>query len=210
MADYEVKTKKGYDFFQVASAFQKSIRRCDEKYAMYWAAELYESNYAKYAWKRMVIMASEDVGLGEPSLIVQIMALKQAYDMLAEKQEKSHPQKLAFTQAVIALVRSRKSRYMDHAITVYWDMLKTEYLEIPDYAFDMHTRKGKSMGRGLKYFYEESVLINNANKLQGEEDMEERALAIDGVDGISRHDVDCAEYQDFAPTKKVDSTPTLF
>ncbi len=41
----QILTKNGYDFFEVASAFQKSIRRGMEKEAMYWAIELYESNY---------------------------------------------------------------------------------------------------------------------------------------------------------------------
>ena len=46
-------TKKGYDFYEVASAFQKSIRRGLLEDAMYWGIELYESSYEEYAWKRM-------------------------------------------------------------------------------------------------------------------------------------------------------------
>ena len=33
--NYEPRTKKGYSFWEVTSAFQKAIRRCDEKLAMY-------------------------------------------------------------------------------------------------------------------------------------------------------------------------------
>ena len=155
---YQKLTKKGYDFYEVASAFQKSIRRGLLDEAMYWGIELYESSYAEYAWKRMVIMASEDVGLGEPSCIVQIMALKQSYDYLELRHDQG-AKKLPFTQAVVVLVKSRKSRFVDHAITVYWQQNREEVKPIPDWAYDMHTRKGKAMGRGLSYFYKESCLL---------------------------------------------------
>lgn len=186
---YEIKTKKGYDFFQVASAFQKSIRRCDEEQSTFWGIELYESGYQAYAWKRMVIMASEDVGLGDPNVIVQIMALKESYDFLSSKNERSLPERLPFMQAVLLLTRCMKSRYVDHAITYYWQTHKDKSLEMPDYAFDMHTRKGKAMGRGLKYFYEESVRTNNSNKIKGEEEIEALAMEVDNVFGVERIDM---------------------
>ena len=187
--DYQVKTKQDFDFFEVASAFQKSIRRGDELQSMYWAVELYDSGYQNYAWKRMIIMASEDVGLGDPFVIVQMMALKQSYDFLAQKKEKSLPERLPFTQAVILLSRCCKSRYIDHAITYYWNFNKTVHIDIPDYAFDMHTRRGKAMGRGLEFFYNESVKVNNANKIAGENEMEIAAMEVDKVAGVERVDV---------------------
>jgi replication-associated recombination protein RarA len=45
MSKYSLKTKKGYDFFEVASALQKCIRRGMGEEAMYWAVELFNSNY---------------------------------------------------------------------------------------------------------------------------------------------------------------------
>lgn len=180
-SDYVVRTIKGYDFFEVSSAFQKSIRRGLEDDAMFWAIELYESNYAKYAWKRMVIMASEDVGLGDPDIISRIIALKQSYDYLASLKERSLPERLPFTQAVLQLVHAHKSRYVDIAICCYWDKHKKTMKEFPDYVFDMHTRKGKRMGRGDKFFWEHSAVINNANKLPNEDEMREWAMKIDGV-----------------------------
>ena len=80
--DFQLKTKHGYDFYEVASAFQKAIRRADEESALFWGAELWESKYIDYAWKRMAIMCSEDIGLGEPSAIVQFMALRQSHELL--------------------------------------------------------------------------------------------------------------------------------
>lgn len=207
---YEIKTKKGYDFFQVASAFQKSIRRCDEEQSTFWGIELYESGYQAYAWKRMVIMASEDVGLGDPDVIVKIMALKQSYDFLSSKNERSLPERLPFMQAVILLTRCMKSRYIDHAITYYWQTYKDKYLEMPDYAYDMHTRKGKSMGRGLKYFYEEGVKTNNSNKIKGEEEMEALAMEVDNVFGVERVDINHDDTEAIIKSKSKPKQAGLF
>ena len=210
MADsYQRLTKKGYDFYEVASAFQKSIRRGLFEDAMYWGIELYESSYAEYAWKRMVIMASEDVGLGEPSCIVQIMALKQSYDFLELRHDQG-AKKLPFTQAVVVLVKSRKSRFVDHAITVYWQQNREEVKPIPDWAFDMHTRKGKAMGRGLSYFYKESCLIANANKVEGEEELERIAWKVDNVYGVDREDLPATDKAYRSEERKNDGSPTLF
>lgn len=206
---YQRLTKKGYDFYEVASAFQKSIRRGLFDDAMYWGIELYESSYEEYAWKRMVIMASEDVGLGEPSCIVQIMALKQSFDYLAMRRDMG-AKKLPFTQAIAVLVKSRKSRFVDHAITVYWQQNKEEIKPIPDWAFDMHTRRGKAMGRGLDYFYKESCLIANANKVEGEEDLERIAWKVDNVYGIDREDLPATDKAYRDSEKKNDGSPTLF
>lgn len=206
---YQKLTRNGYDFYEVASAFQKSIRRGLLEDAMYWGIELYESNYSEYAWKRMVIMASEDVGLGEPSCIVQVMALKQSYDYLHLRGD-AGAKKLPFTQAVTVLVKSRKSRFIDHAITVYWQQNREEMKPIPNWAYDMHTRRGKAMGRGLDYFYKESCLITNANKVEGEEELEKIAWKVDNVYGIDREDLPATDKAYRNEERKNDGSPTLF
>ena len=45
-------TQRGYDFYEVASALQKSIRRADTKVAGYFALELFPQ-YHNYVWKRL-------------------------------------------------------------------------------------------------------------------------------------------------------------
>ena len=206
---YQRLTKKGYDFYEVASAFQKSIRRGLLEDAMYWGIELYESSYEEYAWKRMIIMASEDVGLGEPSCVVQVMALKQSFDYLNMRKDMG-AKKLPFTHAIAVLVNSRKSRFIDHAITVYWQQNREEMKEIPNWAFDMHTRRGKAMGRGLDYFYKESCKITNANKVEGEEELERIAWKVDNVYGIDREDVPATDKAYKDSDRKNDGSPTLF
>lgn len=176
---YDVRTKHGYSFYEVASAFQKSIRRCDEKQAMYWGVELYDSGYQKYAWKRMLIMSCEDVGLGDPHTNTIVFNLKQTYDYLVSLKDRGLPEKLPFTQAVLQLVHAKKSRFVDLAISVYWQENATKRYEMPDYVFDMHTLRGKQMGRGLEHFYAEAARIENTNKMPNEEAFEKLALAAD-------------------------------
>lgn len=207
---YEIKTKKGYDFFQVASAFQKSIRRCDEEQSTFWGIELYESGYQAYAWKRMVVMASEDVGLGDPDVIVRIMALKESYDFLSSKNERSLPERLPFMQAVLLLTRCMKSRYVDHAITYYWQTHKDRNLEMPDYAFDKHTRKGKAMGRGIQHFYQDAIITHNSNKIKGEEEMEIKAMEADNVYGVQRIDISHDEKEIVIKSKQKPTQIDLF
>jgi len=209
MTSYELKTVHGYDFFQVASAFQKTVRRGLEDDAMYWAVELSKSKYTEYVWKRMIIMCSEDVGLADPNVIVRMMALKQSYDYLVKK-DKSPSWRLPFTHAVVMLVRSYKSRYVDHAITVYWQQNGDERKEIPDYAFDMHTRIGKAKGRGLDYFYSESAKIANANKLPEEEELERKAMEVDKVYGIERTDISFDSTELVQNAKPKPYEPSLF
>lgn len=174
-------TVSGYNLFDVSSAFQKSIRRCLEEEAMFWAIELYESGKVEYAWQRMIVMVSEDVGLAEPNGVQIMLSLKQSYDYMKAKNNKHKPEKLPFTHAVIWLARCRKSRYIDMALFEYWFNHSTCKIEVPDWAYDMHTRKGKQKGRGIDHFYEEGAKINNSGNIPGEAEMYARAMKTEKI-----------------------------
>ena len=153
----ELTTRKNYDFFEASSAFQKSIRRGEEKNALFFAHELYCSGYSGYVWKRILVMTSEDIGLANPQLASQIMSLYQMWEVIAKKniEEASMP----CIQAIVLLCRSEKSRMIDEY--KIW-LFKTDYApEVPDYALDIHTRRGKIMGKTHKDFLEEGQKINN-------------------------------------------------
>ncbi len=179
MAKKQILTTNGYDLFEVSSAFQKAIRRGDEQQALTWATELWNSGYQKYGWKRMAIMVSEDVGMGEPQAPSVFKSLLDLYTYFTQMRNETG--KLQFYHAVLYLVKCRKSRYVDLIIAKYEYQFEMDdgSIEIPDYAFDMHTRKGKRMGRGLEHFYDEGMIINNANKVEGEEELEEQCRFYD-------------------------------
>jgi len=156
----QVSTVRGYDFFEVSSAFQKSIRRGEEEDALYWAVELDLSGRAQYVWKRMLVMVSEDIGLAEPHLPATIRALHQTWLDFKAKNDKHKPERLQFIHAVLLLARAKKSRIVDHAICVAYGG-GLEERDIPDYALDKHTRRGKRMGRGFDHFFKECIKLEN-------------------------------------------------
>lgn len=178
---YKMTTKKGYDFFEVSSAFQKSVRRGLEEDAMYWACELYFSNYDEYLWKRIKIITCEDIGLASPNLIAVINALYDNYMAIKKKRkEESAPsERLFLTQAVLMLVRAKKSRLVVHAsISFFQSHEKIEDKSIPDYAYDRHTNKGMNLKRGMEHFWNEGAKLENEIDLENDKKYLEKAKII--------------------------------
>ena len=84
------KTKRGYEPFEVVSALQKAVRRSDPDAALYWSAELFKSGYAAWAWKRLKVIMTEDVGPAmDPGTVADIWALK----MFAEESTRKEKNK---------------------------------------------------------------------------------------------------------------------
>ena len=154
-------TKKGYGFFDASSAFQKAIRRNDENVALYFMVELYNSGFDEYLWKRIKIITSEDVGLAAPSLAATITALYFNYSDIKKDKKDGRPERIFLAHAVIQLCRAKKSRMVDYAIIKYWRQHDSVRVEVPDYAYDQHTGRGKQMGRGLDHFFTEGSFCNN-------------------------------------------------
>jgi replication-associated recombination protein RarA len=153
-------TKRGYDIYELLSALQKDIRRGNEYEAMFWAAEL-ESFNAKTLWNRLRVIASEDIGVANAIAPLIIDILEKEYDDATRRGNISA--RLFPTHAVLFLARSPKSRTVDDLLNVVYGEIQHEdkKLPIPDYALDMHTLRGKEKGRGLDYFFNESVKLNN-------------------------------------------------
>lgn len=154
------KTTRGYDIFELLSALQKSIRRGEEYQAVFFAAELETCN-GKMVWNRLRIIASEDIGIANPNATLTVDALERQYNDAKERKHDSW--RLFLVHAALYLARSAKSRIVDDLlIAVYGNIkYKDEKLKIPDYALDSHTATGKMMGRGFKYFIEESSKLVN-------------------------------------------------
>jgi replication-associated recombination protein RarA len=164
---FKVTTKSGHLLSEVASAFQKSIRRGLEDEALHWGVELDVSNFGEYAWKRMRIMASEDVGLAEPHLPAAIHALYQNWVDQRRKRDLKHgPERLFLIHGILLLVRARKSRIVDHALITYYG--NHEVRPIPDYALDKHTGAGRRMGRGVEHFFDVGIQLANKADLPDE------------------------------------------
>ena len=157
LREYEAPTTpRGYDLHEVLSALQKEIRRCKEYEAVYWAVEL-ESFNAKALWNRLRVIASEDIGIANPTAPLIIDVLEKNYDDAVRRENDSS--RLFLVHAVLYLARSPKSRIVDNLLTIVYN--SEERLEIPDYALDMHTFRGRKMGRGLEHFFTEGAKLAN-------------------------------------------------
>ena len=160
-------TVGGYDFYEVLSALQKSIRRGMEREALFWATELYLSDYAPHAWARLRIIASEDIGVADSNVAVQVRAL---YDNWQDRKPKNGTPPLDeedtwlyFVHAVLILVRAPHSRIVDNAVAYFKG--NRAVLEIPDWALDKHTARGRAMGRGEEHFQKEGAKLENRSPL---------------------------------------------
>jgi replication-associated recombination protein RarA len=160
----KLKTVRGYELLEVASALQKAIRRADARLAGYWAIELFESNYKEYLWRRLLVISAEDCwGV----ITHEVESLYRAWQM-AEKHQKGRGRIFA-SKAVILLAMSRKCRDADHLTNLVYDAhgvpeseLETSLDEarkapeaILNYAYDCHTSKGKKAGKTKEEFFKE-------------------------------------------------------
>ncbi len=151
----DVVTARGYNFFEVLSALQKEIRRGKEKEALYWAFELATSGFEVALWNRLEIIAHEDIGAGNWGVIPFVDLCRRQYE------GGRLPRGMVLANCILYMARSPKSRIGDEFPHVVMDqMARGELrLEIPDYALDMHTRRGRAMGRGMAHFVSEGAKL---------------------------------------------------
>jgi replication-associated recombination protein RarA len=161
----QLRTKRNYNFSEVSSAMQKAIRRGDAQLAGYWALELWSSGFGRYVWKRLLTVSAEDCwGI----LTQEVKALHDSYlvvnDGVPAKQARG---RIFISKAVILLCLAKKSRDPDHLQNFVYDQqagldentlaeeLRSSepYVQIPDYAYDCHTREGKKRGKTKADFF---------------------------------------------------------
>lgn len=151
-------TKDKYDYYEVISALQKDIRRGNEKEALFWALQLADGGQMSHLLNRLYVIVNEDVGIrdGGTTLILVDVLIKQTKEFYTQKNDAWY---MSLSNIIMAMCRLKKTRESENYLTLVKEKIKNGWKpEIPDYALDMHTRKGKAMGRGLKFFVEnESV-----------------------------------------------------
>jgi replication-associated recombination protein RarA len=169
---FAAKTTYDYPLDEVVSSLQKSIRRGDEENAMWWAFEL-EPKFHQYMWRRLGVIACEDVGLANPTAVVVVNACRESYYFHRTTSKRPDPNYV--TLAVVTLCRSLKSREGNDLQALILaereagDKLPPQEVRqrhaVPDYALDLHTRRGRSMKRGLEHWLREaSQLVNELGK----------------------------------------------
>jgi len=160
----QIKTVSGYLNSECTSAMQKCIRRGLEEEALFWATELDLAAYGAYVWKRLQIIASEDIGLADPNVCVQVRALYENWveqRKNAQRERRNVTGRIFLVHAILICVRAKKSRMVDTALIAMYEGERPER-EVPDFALDMHTAKGRALHRGVDHFFTEGAAIENA------------------------------------------------
>jgi putative ATPase len=142
--------KAGEEHYNLISALHKSVRNSDPDAALYWLARMIESGEDPlYLARRMVRMASEDIGLAEPGALAVTLAAKDAFDFLGAPE--GH---LALAQAAVYLSLAPKSNALYAAYgDVIEDVQKTEADPVPLHLRNAVTGLMKHVGYGEGYKY---------------------------------------------------------
>ena len=153
------RTKSGLEADLVISALQKCIRRGDEHLAMRMAYELYLTSTYHEAkmWNRLLVISVEDVGFGNPDAAAFVRNL---FELHKEFPYGDGDRPIFFLHAIRYLCRSPKERSTDHIKCIIMKEFEQGYVpEVPDFAIDMHTVKGRAMGRDVFYFLDEASRV---------------------------------------------------
>jgi putative ATPase len=142
--------KAGEEHFNLISALHKSVRNSDPDATLYWLARMLESGEDPlYLARRMVRMASEDIGLAEPGALAITLAAKDAFDFLGAPEGN-----LALAQAAVYLALAPKSNAVYTAYgEVLDDVHKTEADPVPLHLRNAVTGLMKNVGYGQGYKY---------------------------------------------------------
>jgi len=146
--------KSGEEHFNLISALHKSVRNSDPDAALYWLARMLESGEDPlYLARRMVRMASEDIGLAEPNALAVTLAAKEAFDFIGPPEGF-----LALAQAAVYLSLAPKSNALYTGYGAVREDLQNSIAEpVPLHLRNAVTGFMGSVGYGKGYQYAHSV-----------------------------------------------------
>ena len=142
--------KSGDQHFDLISALHKSVRNSDENASIYWLARMLEGGEdRRYLSRRIVRIASEDIGLADPFALRIALDAAEAFDRLGIPEGD-----LALAQAVVYLARAPKSNAVYKALgAARQDVQETANEPVPLQLRNASTALMKSAGFGKGYRY---------------------------------------------------------
>lgn len=146
--------KTGEEHYNLISALHKSVRNSDPDAALYWLARMLASGEDPlYIARRMVRMATEDIGLADPLALQVAVAAKDAYDFLGSPEGE-----LALAEAAIYLATAPKSNSIYRAFDAAMeDVERTRNEPVPLHLRNPVTKLMKGLGYGEGYQYAHNV-----------------------------------------------------
>jgi putative ATPase len=142
--------RQGDQHYDVTSAFIKSIRGSDADAALHYLARMVEAGEdPRFIARRLVILASEDIGLADPTALTTAVAAAQAVQLIGMPEAR-----LNLAQAVIALAVAPKSNAVIKAIdAASADVRAGKVGPVPAHLRDAHYSGSKKLGHGTTYQY---------------------------------------------------------
>jgi putative ATPase len=153
--------KSGEQHYDIISAFIKSIRGSDPHAAVYWLARMIEGGEdPKFIARRLLILASEDIGLANPNALLLATSCFQAVSMVGWPESR-----IILSEAAIYLATSPKSNSAYMAINDAQALVKeTGDLSVPLHIRNAPTKLMKELGYGENYKYAHSFTGNFAEQ----------------------------------------------
>jgi len=142
--------RQGDQHYDVISAFIKSIRGSDADAALHYLARMIEAGEdPRFIARRLVILASEDVGLADPTALPTAVAAAQAVQLIGMPEAR-----LNLAQATIALAVAPKSNAVIVAIDeAQADVRAGKIGPVPSHLRDAHYSSARQLGHGTSYKY---------------------------------------------------------
>ena len=140
--------KDGDAHYDTISAFIKSVRGSDPDAALYWLAKmLYAGEDPRFIIRRLLILAGEDIGMGDPNGLVVASAAAQAFDYVGLP-EGIFP----LVHATLYLSTAPKSNSATHYFKAFDLIEKEGKVDVPLHLRDAN-RDGQALGHGQDYAY---------------------------------------------------------
>ncbi|HEY0944842.1 MAG TPA: replication-associated recombination protein A [Opitutaceae bacterium] len=138
------------EHYDTISAFIKSCRGSDPDAAMYWLAKMLAGGEdPRFIARRLVILASEDVGLADPLALPTAVAAHHACDFIGLPEAE-----LTLAHATLYIACAPKSNSATLALAAAHAALKTAPVQpVPTSLRDAHTKTNKKLGHGQGYRY---------------------------------------------------------
>lgn len=183
-------TLRGYSPYDLMSAMQKFLRRSMEKEAIFCFLEMEASGMYPHIRNRLMTVVYEDVGMSNPGLVNSINGHISAMNEYYKSNNGAW--RLVLSYIVLEICRGKKDRTTDHFVCSVCNEMALGYkLNLDDYAdfvYDMHTRKGKELGRGMEHFDKVASKIIESNISTDYRDAENESSAKMKQKGLTLED----------------------
>ena len=142
--------RQGDQHYDVISAFIKSVRGSDADAALHYLARMLEAGEdPRFIARRLMILASEDIGLADPTALTTAVAAAQTVQLIGLPEAQ-----LTLAQATIALAVAPKSNAVTNAIfAAIADVKAGKIGQVPAHLRDAHYGGAKKLGHGTEYKY---------------------------------------------------------